>query len=263
MKPIQEALVELRRTVLSIILLNSVVDSVVIFALFFLVMILIAVDWLYAFIPFGVYLIVHTVSGLRRVEFRSIERKLPDFQDQLTTAADTAQKDNPVLEEFRQELLSRMRQIRNSYFINFKKITLRLLTLVLISFVTIFVSAAGIRLFDFNQVMDAASRSGLNPFARYGLNESLLSFEENQSIEDILGNKSVAELGYEELQLQLSPVQSDVDISRIEEPENKQFSTTTPPTDIGATTDATYEENIPKDYRRIVKNYFSQISKAQ
>jgi hypothetical protein len=225
-------------------------------------MLLIAVKWVYAFIPLGLYLVVHTWNGLRKAQFRSIEHRLPEFEDQLITAADTTEKDNSVVQEFRSDLLSRMRQIRNSYFINFKKITLRLLTLVVISFVTIFISAANIRLFDLNQVVDAAKSSAYNPFKGYDVNESTLTFEENESLQDILGNKSVAELGYQELNLQLSPIQSDVDISKIEETEPKQFSASGPPADIGATTDATYEENIPKNYRRIVKNYFSQISKG-
>jgi hypothetical protein len=261
MKPIQAAISELKTTVATVMLVNSIVDSMVVFALFQLLMIVSSLHWSYAVIPFLLYFVFHTANGMRKTRLRSIEKKIPEFQDQLITAADTVQTENPVVEDFRKELLQNMKQIRNSNFINFRKITLRIVTLIMITFITIFVSAANIRLFDLNTVVDQA-RNKFATFGRYDVNQSMLEFQENDSLENILGNKSVAELGYEELKLQLTPSQNDVDINKIKEAENKPFATRTSANEIVATTDASYEENIPKDYRKIVKNYFTQISKS-
>ena len=63
------------------------------------------------------------------------------------------------------------------------------------------------------------------------------------------------------LKLQISPADTDIDISNVKEPEKKDFKSYAAK-EIFATTDASYEENIPKNYHKIVKSYFTQISKV-
>jgi hypothetical protein len=79
--------------------------------------------------------------------------------------------------------------------------------------------------------------------------------------EDIYGNKSIEEIGNDELQLQLSPVLSDIDISKVSPPESKEFKSALPQ-EIKATTDVSFQESIPKGYQRIVKSYFREIAKT-
>ena len=93
------------------------------------------------------------------------------------------------------------------------------------------------------------------------MNEVLLEYEEGDpEADDIYGDKSIAELGNEQLQLELNPVKSDADISKTQEPEHRKFRSTIP-TEIAASTDASYEESIPKGYQKIVKSYFREITR--
>ena len=89
-------------------------------------------------------------------------------------------------------------------------------------------------------------------FAGYAAAQSNIPTPENP--------ERIAELGDEQLQLELNPIKSDADISKTKEPEHRKFRSTIP-TEIAASTDASYEESIPKGYQKIVKSYFREITR--
>jgi len=61
--------------------------------------------------------------------------------------------------------------------------------------------------------------------------------------------------------LQINPLKSDVDIGKVYDPEERRVREVPPP-DIRATADVSFEEQIPKQYQRIVKTYFKEITKS-
>lgn len=259
MKRIERALKELKQTVSTIVFLSALLDSFVVLALFILLFRLMSVRWYWAFIPFGLYLLVHAFTSIKKARLDVVEKKVPMLKEQLTTAADTVQVENPIVAALQEEVIAKMRQIKNSYFIPFGKLTTRVSTLVVICFLIIFVAATDVQLLDAGKALEGLQK--LRPFQRYDVDKSLLKLQENESLEGILGNKSLAELGYQKISLKINPVESDIDISRIGDPKSQQFSQNTPE-EIYASTDASYEENIPKNYRKIVRNYFSKVAQA-
>ena len=128
-----------------------------------------------------------------------------------------------------------------------------------LSFLIIGVSAYNIRFFSLDD-LTAKLRSAYKPFPGYELSEEEMILEENAT-DEIYGNKSIAELGNELLNLQINPVLSDINIGKVKPPEKKEFQDV-PPREITATTDAAYAETIPKGYQKIVKNYFKKISQG-
>ena len=82
-----------------------------------------------------------------------------------------------------------------------------------------------------------------------------------RALGSILGEESVTELGRQQLDLQINPIMSDVDIGKVRDPEKRSFREVPPP-EIRATSDVSYEEDIPKEYQRIVKTYFKEITKS-
>jgi len=119
-------------------------------------------------------------------------------------------------------------------------------------------SAYSVKFLDFEKAWKEIK--DYRPGGDYALQDELLKFEENLS-EDIYGNESIAELGNDELMLQLNPSLSDIDISQIKDPEHREFKSNVP-TEIAGSTDASFEESIPKGYQKIVKSYFRQIVKT-
>ena len=254
---VKEALNELRKTVLSIIVLHKIMDSLVVFMIFVLTFRLVKINWLYSFIPFGLYGIIHIFSGIKNTNLEQIEKKVPLLKEQLRTVADNTEKDNEITRSLNEDVIKKMKEIKNSYFIKFGSLTSRVFMLILTSFLIIFVSAQNVFFLDANNFIHKISTGRGN----YAV-EDLLGYHENKSLDDILGNKSVAELGYEKIDLKIDQVQSEVDISKIKDPEDKAFKSTKAK-DIGGSQDSSYQESIPKNYQKIVQNYFKEITKER
>lgn len=260
-KPIVRALSELKNAMLQISLLTWFLDSLVIFTVSELVLMLLTLPWDYAFVPAGIYSAVHAFHVFKKVRYQYAEEKVPELKEQLITAADYVDKDSELLQGLNKEVLEKMKQIRTSYFFSFGKLTRELFMLFFCSFLIIGASAYHIRLISVNDVVRELQE--VTGIAEYEVDESELFFEEgNETADNIYGNKSIAELGNEEFQLQLNPVLSDADISQVNDPEERKFNSNVP-REIVATTDASYEEGIPKGYQKIVKSYFREITKVR
>ncbi len=259
-KPIIHALREVRSAVSQITLFNAILDTLVVFLICVLALILITLPWWYALIPSLIYGSIHTCRRLKKHKNMAyVEEKVPELSEQLTTVADNTDKENAIVISLQQDVLRGMRAIKTSYFLSFGRLARELITLAVVSILIITVSAHGIKFLDFRETLRDLGKLGEGA-GEYGLTGEGLEFIENMS-EDIYGNKTIAELGNDEIQLQLSPIMSDIDISKVQPPETKEFKSTLPE-EIKATTDVSFQESIPKGYQRIVKSYFREIAKT-
>ncbi len=259
-KPILAALKEVRSAVSQITVFTALLDTLVVFLICALVLILITLPWWYALFPAVLYGALHTYRNVKkRKNLAYVEEKVPELQEQLITVADNTDKENAIVASLQQDVLRGMRAIKTSYFLSFGRLARELITLAVVSILIITVSAHGVKFLDFRNVIKDLGDLGKGAGA-YDLSNASLEFMENMS-EDIYGNKSIEELGNDELQLQLSPVLSDIDISKVNPPESKEFKSSLPQ-EIKATTDVSFQESIPKGYQRIVKSYFREIAKT-
>jgi hypothetical protein len=260
MKPIVSALKEVRSAMTQIAVFNCLLDTFILFLILTLTAILISLPWWYALPLTILYGGIHTTRTIfRRRNLAYVEEKTPELKEQLTTVADNIEKENIIVQALQQDVLRTMRSIKTSSFLSFGRLTRQLITLAVLSILIITASAHHIRFLDIAKTLDELSRLGEAP-GQYELSGENLEFMENIS-EDIYGNKSIEELGAQELQLQMTPVLSDIDISKVKPPESREF-TSSLPQEIKATTDVSFQESIPKGYQRIVKSYFREIAKT-
>jgi len=259
-KPIIAALKEVRSAVTQITLFTALLDTLVVFLICALVLILVSMPWWYALFAAFVYGGIHVYRNVKkRQNMAYVEEKVPELQEQLTTVADNTDKENVIVTSLQQDVLHSMKAIKTSYFLSFGRLARELITLAVVSVLIITVAAHGVKFFDLTDALRDLGNLGQGA-GEYDLSNASLEFIENMS-EDIYGNKSIAELGNDEIQLQLSPVLSDIDISKVSPPESKEFNSALP-TEIKATTDVSFQESIPKGYQRIVKSYFREIAKT-
>lgn len=260
-KPIAVALRELKDAALEISLCSAFLDSLIVFMVFMLVLKLITLPWYYAFAPFIIYALLHTFRHIvSHMKLSFIETLVPDLKDELRTVADYLDKDNEILQSLNDEVLGKMKNIRTSYFFSFGRLTREFIMLISIAFLITGASAYNVQFIDFTKIISEVKAFG-KP-GEYELNQDLLVFEEASSDEDIYGDANIAELGNELINLEVNPIFSDVDISKIKDPNQRRFSSSVP-REISARTDASFEETIPKDYQRIVKSYFSEITRTR
>ena len=266
-KKLSLAIRELYDSLAYIGLFVSLFDAIVLFALSILVLYVLNLSWLFAFFVVVPYIFIHTRTNLKRLNLKFVESKVPEVKEELRTCADTKNvEDNEVVKLLHEDLLHKMKKIRTSYFLSLGRLSRQLFFLAVICFLIVAAAAYDFRIFDVPKSIDDLSKvdlfgGGSKGGDTYLIDESLLDYEEMDEDADIFGNKSVAELGNKELLLEINPLMSDVDISKISDPDRNKDFRSVPPADIGATTDASYEESIPKQYQRIIKRYFNEISK--
>lgn len=256
-KPIAKALREAKSSILTIALFHSALDTIVAFSLLCLACLLFGFSFWWALLIAFIYAVIHTYGQVKSVTYKVIESKVPDLEEQLRTAADYAKEDNEILEALNEEVVQKMRNIRTGDFINFAKVTRELLVVTVVSFLIIGASAFNVQFLDVKGIVQEVR--DFKPFQDYEINEALLQYEESQNLSEILGDENLEALGQQQLDLELNPLKSDVDIGKVNPPETRRFKEVPPP-QIRATGDQSYEENIPKEYQRIVKTYFKEIT---
>ncbi len=256
MKPIQEAVKELRRVLFSMRLFESLLDSFIVYLGSLLIFSLISLSWYWALIPFLGYGVLHTLNSVKGVSFHDVEHKVPVLHESLRTAADSAQKENIIVNELHSDVIAKLKEVRTSYFLGMGKTTRQLLLLAAFSFGIIIASALNVKLLNAPEI--AIDLSKLKPVQKYTTAVQDIVF--GPAKEDIYGNESIAELGTKELKLQINPLMSEININDIKPPEDKEFVESFP-RDIQASTDTSFDEKIAKEHQQIVKNYFTGIAK--
>ncbi|MBW3016030.1 hypothetical protein KY309_00285, partial [Candidatus Woesearchaeota archaeon] len=187
------------------------------------------------------------------------EEKFPSLNEQLITVADNWKEQNEIVEALNQEVLKKMKEIKTGSFLSFGKLTRELAVMAVVSFIIVGSAAFHVEFFDLKETINEIKE--FKPFEEYDINEELLEFEESQNLSEILGDKSVSELGQQQLDLELNPLKSDVEIGTVKDVEQREFREVPPP-EIRAIADVSFEEEIPKQYQRIVKTYFKEITKS-
>ncbi|HSU73169.1 MAG TPA: hypothetical protein VLJ21_04960 [Candidatus Binatia bacterium] len=276
MRPIGKALLELRTVLFSIGLFNSLIDCMVVFLFCLFGAIVLGMPWQLALVPFVIYFVLHTRKVLKALGYTDVEQRVPQLRESLRTAADSMAVENEVVRSLHEEVLQKMRLIQTSAFIGFGKVTRQLLVIALLCFAIISVSALDLHLLDGKSVLEklgvwseggflTSGNSSSTFFGRLSKRQdgNSLFGKEVTLIDDssLYGNATVVELGTDELNLELNPEGTGVKMGEVKPPESRQFSDQPTATDVQATSDSTYSEDIPKEYQSIVRNYFQSIPK--
>lgn len=236
-------------------------DALVVFTIAFLLFSLINLPWYAAFIVLLLYGGIHTYNAVTRLTFKVVETKVPTLNERLRTAADNLDKDNEIMQSLNDEVLKLLKDVKTSYFLSFGRLTRQLMVLAILSFIIIGTAAYNVKLIDYTKVTSFLEKS-LTTLTDYEIKPEDIIFKEENNSQDIFGNKSIATLGTKELNLQINPVMSDIDITKQKDRKPQEFQEVAPK-EISATIDKAYGESIPKGYQKIVKSYFKEISKQQ
>ncbi|MFQ5621321.1 MAG: hypothetical protein ACE5FT_05760 [Candidatus Nanoarchaeia archaeon] len=263
MKAIVVALKELKSSLVQIRLAESIIDSLLVFSIFYVVCLLILLPPVLAGIPFALFFVYTMSHRVGNVHSRDVETKVPVLTDQLSTAADNLYRDNEIVNGLHRDVLNLMKHVRLSYFINFKKIWRRIMILAVLCFTIILLSAWNVHFVDYKVVAkELGSLVNDQDFTGLGGGEGGgLGGDDNFT--EIFGNETLAELGANQLDLQINPIMSEINIEDIKEAQEREFEESVFPEDITATTDASFDEKIPKEHRDIVKRYFEKISSVR
>src|SRR3972149_1290784 len=134
MNQIIPAINELRRTLIQLRLVETLMDGLVLFIGLYLICMLLTINWVYCFIPVLGFIFYDANRKLAEVRLRVVEEHVPDLRDQLTTAYDTLYKQNEIVPLLHEDVVRKMKLFKISVFVPFKKMWGELVTIAAIAF---------------------------------------------------------------------------------------------------------------------------------
>lgn len=264
MKQIIPAINELRRTMIQVRLTETILDGMVLFISFYLVCMIFTINWVYSFIPVIGFMFYDAQKKLSKVRLSAVEKKVPELQDQLTTAYDTLYKDNEIIRGLHEDVAKKMKFVRISEFIPFKKIWREMIIIAILSFAIILLGSLNVQFLDYRVIIDEFSGLGEDALGGQLDLEGLGAGGSGGEEDDIFGNESIAQLGTENLDVQINPVLSEIDINDIQDVKDRDFLENSVANEIiaqgGCAGEQGCNENFPKEHKEIVKKYFSSIA---
>lgn len=263
---------EVKGMLRNIAFFNAAINSIAFFLIVYCVLALFNFFPLLALPAAIIYFIKSYSKKYREAKLVHVERKYPNLWEKLRTAADTLHQHNYIIGRLREEVVSKLRGVSISSFIDSSELTIRVAIICILLFSAIFITSLNIRVLnvggaiagtDFGMdVKKYVSQLFKGDSSAAGTNESDNMSEEagNTSFSDIYGDISVANLGNEKLDMSLNYDEGSIDFKNIRDIEQKSFNEF-PPEEVAPTAADYYEDVVPKDQQKIVKKYFEQISK--
>ncbi|HLC65887.1 MAG TPA: hypothetical protein VJI46_07235 [Candidatus Nanoarchaeia archaeon] len=266
MKGFLRVIREVNLVIDSIIVFDMLLNSLIFFLALYLVSVLIGLYPFYSAIPAAMFFIITTYLGFDQSKALLVEQKYPNLNEKLRTAFDNAYVENEVVDDLEEEVTDDLRNVRVSSFIDRKKTAYKTSAIVALCFVILLAAAFGIRFIDVNLLVSElpeflTAGAGLSPESgdtpAAGAGES----------SDIYGKEKLAELGAEEIEINLAAMNFEVlSGASFREPPEVEFEETFPDIicadDPGGCGNEQYsEEKTPVEHAELVKNYFLNIAK--
>lgn len=254
MRQFQSVVKEVNRTLNEIIMFENIVNTTIVFLVFYLILNIIDFSPLLAFVPALAYLGFYSYMSFKSYKPGIVEGKYAPLREKLRTAADNVGMENPVVEELQYEVTSEMKNVGLSMFINPKTLSYKIFAVMALSFLIIFVSTLNIKFIEFarQKVPDIfEGPKGVGNFVAVKLNTS----------DDIYGKDDVARLGDKELNIRIKPVDFKINVREEGDVQTQKFDSTFPK-DLAVRETAAYEENIPQEQQELVKSYFKKLAEG-
>ncbi|MBI2653793.1 hypothetical protein HYX02_03185 [Candidatus Woesearchaeota archaeon] len=254
MKQFANVIREINRTLNEMILFENIVNTTIVFLVFYLILSIFDLRPLFALIPALLYLGFYSYISFKSYKPGIIESKYSPLREKLRTAADNVNLENPIVEELEYEVTSEMKNVGLSLFINPKTLSYKIFTVMLLSFLIIFATTLNLKLIEFakKKVPDIfEGPKGVGNFVATKLNTS----------DDIYGKQDVAKLGDKELNIRIKPVDFRVNVREQGDVQQQKFEVTFPK-ELTVKETAAYEENIPQEQQELVKNYFKKLAEG-
>ncbi|MBI4449268.1 hypothetical protein HY641_04560 [Candidatus Woesearchaeota archaeon] len=251
------AIREIRDVLTQIAVAEAMLDSLLFFFVIYLVCMLLGIDWRLGVVISLVFFAHHCSQKVKHINLRDVETTVPELKEQLSTSADNVHLDNEIVQLLHLDVLARMRAVKVSMFIPYKKLWREIMGIAAIAFLIIILVSLNVKFLDYKTVLSGFKA----PNSKTTIDFNALEADNSTGGGgDIFGNESIAELGNRQLQLQINPILSEINLDDIKEAKPKDFDTSETPLEIKASTDSSFDENIPREHKEIVKRYFSAIS---
>ena len=264
MKGFKSVLKEVNFIVTEVLVFDIILTSVLIFLSFYLALMLFSLDPWLSIWPTLIYLGVLIYKGKMMNKYRIVEEHYQPLYEKLRTSADNVDLDNVVVDELENEVIKDLQNVRVSSFVKIDRISYKVLGCIILCLIILFVSIYNVNFGDWNMGLDKVKGFVYKGGGAGGGNstgDELVSGKGDGSDQDIFGDKSMAVIGNNELEIKIKQPSLEIAGSAIEEIPEREFEETFPD-DIAITSSGSYEDRITIDNQKLVKDYFKELSKS-
>jgi len=276
MSEIGKLFTELSSTLRKILVFDTFIESVVIFLIAYLVSIVLNLT---IFISIGiavVYFFYMLYSRKDLTSIKTVEKKYPVLNEALRTVNDTMPEDNYLVNELRTQVKKKIKKVSASSFMNIKRDLFMVLLAIMLVFGIVGLTICKGTSPTCNKVLSKtdvnyAIKSVNNAFLDLagveqdeGLNLGGDIIHRDYNIETknaVLKDNAVANLGNKKLSLKIKLSDDQIDIHDVSDDVTRKEFMDMDITDISAATDVNFEEDISKEHKELVKNYFDELAK--
>ena len=263
-KAFANAIREIRTTLTNLLLFDIAMNAVIIFLTVYLLLFVFEYEPFFAIIPAVLYFIVWAYQESKISEMREVEKAHDPLKEKLRTAVDNRNVENPIVIELQEEVLSELKHVRLSSFVKTKPLSYKILAVIVLCFVILLFAQLGLT-FDGSKLIDDA-------FKGYALGgkgagnetpEDYITAGSGGDEVDIYGEKSVAKLGNEEINLEIKPVSSEINVRDVTDIQEKEFDEEYPSEVFIEGGDLCGDScKIAEGYNDIVKNYYKNLANS-
>ena len=256
MPSLKELFREVELEMLKVVLINAFLDSLMVFFIIYFVVSFFNIKFIYTLLIPGVTTLIFFVSSMiiriKKLRLKTMEDANPQVKEMLRTAHDNMNENNIMMIALFEELKGKMKTVSSGNLLESKVIVTRIISAVVIVFLTISVSAFNVNLkkidipFDKLRFMISNSKD-----ANAEGNITDLVFNET----DVLyGDASIAKLGNEQINLNVNPTMSDIDFNKVGDADSQRpgscpsGSATCIPQAIGSGSGAGFDKGGASDY---------------
>ncbi len=268
MKSFINAIYEIRAYMNLLYAFRSLLDTLLVFLGVYFILVSLALDGIFAILPAMVYLGFDIYRHMHSSRILDVEKKYPELNMKLRTGAEYARiEGNPFVDDLHKELFSELKSVSLGSFINMRKTTLKVISIMALCFLIVFLTYYGIY-FDAVGAIDKIPPSFKPTFAlgsggNAGLGSEFTLGEGDTR--DIYGEASLAELGQEAVDLAIFGESMELNTRTLYDPTYREFEEARLfPEDIFTQeTEVSNEGDISKEHMELVKNYFLKTAQAR
>lgn len=260
MPSLKELFREVQNEMLKVVLINAFLDSLMVFFIIYFVVSFFNIKFLYMLLIPGIITLIFFVSSMlirvKKLRLKTMEDANPQVKEMLRTAHDNMNENNIMMLALFEELKGKMKTVSSGNLLESKVIITRIISAVVIVFLTISVSAFNVNLKKIDIPFDKLRF--MIPNGKDANSEGNITDLVFNETDVLYGDASIAKLGNEQINLNVNPTMSDIDFNKVGDAEDQKLREGTVPQEIGVSPDAFNNQQVLEEAAQAA-NYSQKI----
>ena len=245
----------------NLMIFNALLIAIILFLVSFVIIMILNINKLFALVVPFIYLIVHLFLKLNENQYLKVEKKFPELNEKIRTAADNLYVENPVVDELKQEVSHGLKKVDYASFFKDKSTSYKIFFIILLCFGIIFLAKYDIDFkVNFERVFGFIEGSGEGNTT--GIISDIITATTSGPDEDIFGEAYLAELGDEEITISMNKVGYEINMDDVRDPSDTEFEESLFPPDMGLEKAKVYIQKDLEEHKELVKNYFKNMAQS-